>query len=124
MKDISEIHESPDKQISKTLENKIDTFDDLKTSDKSKQVDTFDDIAKGHSSDKSIQTFDDIAKTKEGTIHQESSETSEKRTFENDTLEAIEQKRYSQAAEDIKNIDWMEPEKWKTLSFEIGRAHV
>ena len=116
MKDVPEIPESPEKQATKTLERKIETFDDLKTSEKSRQIETFDDIAKRQGSDSSIQSFDDIAKSKEGTIHHEGGESTEKSSLSKDTPEVIERKRLSQVTEDIKKIDWMKPEKWKNLS--------
>ena len=116
MKDVPEIHETPEKHITKAPESKIETFDDLKASDKSRQIETFDDISKQTGSAKPIETFDDIAKSKEGTILQEISENSEKGTFAKDTPEAIEQKRLSQATENIEKIEWMKPEKWKNLS--------
>ena len=116
MKDVPEIQESPETQITKTSERQIETFDDLKTSDKLGQIETFDDIARKQDSDRSIETFDDIAKSKEGTTTQEISSNSEKGAFDKDTPEAIEQKRLSRAAEDIKNIDGMKSEKWKTLT--------
>lgn len=64
MKDTREIHESPEKEVIKTPEKKIDTFDNLRTSHKPDRIDTFDDIRK-QGSDKSIITFDDINVEKE-----------------------------------------------------------
>jgi len=107
-----EIQESPEKQVTKTPEKKIDTFDDLITSDKSGSIDTFDDIRK-QGSDNSIETFDDIRSPKE-TSEKTKIDATEK-TVE-DTSETLEQKRLNQAAEDIKKNEWMKPEKWKTLS--------
>jgi len=115
MKEVPEIHETPEKHITEAKEKRIETFDDLKTSDKSRQIETFDDIGKQTGSARPIETFDDIAKSKEGTILQEISGNSEKGTFDKDTPEAIEHERLGQAAEDMKKLDWMKPEKWETL---------
>jgi len=116
MKDSSEINESPEKQITKPPERKMETFDDLKNSDKNTRIETFDDIKKEAGSQRSIETFDDIAKPKEGATPQEIGANPEKGAFDKDTPEAIEHNRMNQAAEDIKKIDSMKPEKWETLS--------
>jgi hypothetical protein len=67
MADTSEINESPEKQVTKSPEKKIDTFDDLRSSDKSGRIETFDDIRK-QDTDKSINTFDDLRGEKETDI--------------------------------------------------------
>jgi hypothetical protein len=100
VKDIKEIHESPEIEVIKTPEKKIDTFDDLRTSDKPVRIDTFDDIrADSWAGDKPTKI-----------------ESAEKAMKE--TPATIEQKRLDQAVEAIKNIEEMKPEKWKTLSKE------
>jgi hypothetical protein len=59
MNEKPEVHDSPEKQITKTPEKNIHTFDDLRGSDKS-GIGTFDDIRKQNSD--GIRTFDDLRK--------------------------------------------------------------
>ena len=113
MNDTPEVSESPEKQVTKTPEKKIDTFDDLRTSDKSKRIDTFDDIRK-QGADSSIKTFDDLRDAKETGDKTKITETTDKAVKE--TPKAIEQKRIDKASEEIRKIEEMNPEKWKTLN--------
>ena len=121
MKDIPEVHENPERETAKSSERKIETFDDLKTTDKSGQIETFDDIADRRPSDRSIRTFDDIAESKEGTVHYHGEEGIEKGPSGDNAPEAIEQKRLSHAAKEIKNAGWLKPEEWETLTDEEKR---
>lgn len=118
MKDTPEIDESPEKQITKTPEKKIDTFDDLKASRESDRIDTFDDIKKQESGS-SIKTFDDLKNGKEAGDKTKSADTTGKAV--KDTPELTEQKRIDQAAESIKKNDSMKTEKWKTLKIDEKR---
>jgi len=118
MKDTMEINESPEKQITKTPEKKIDTFDDLKAFRESGRINTFDDIKK-QSGDSSIKTFDDLRMKKEAGDKTKSSDATDKAI--KDTPELTERKRLDQATEDIKKNDWMKTEKWKTLSIDEKR---
>lgn len=122
MKDVPEISESPEKHITKAPERRIETFDDLKTSDKSRQIETFDDIAGRQDLDRSIETFDDIAKSREGAIRHESAESIEQKEFDKDTPAIVERESMNHASEEIKKIDWMRPEKWKSLSNDEKRV--
>jgi len=67
VKDTREINESPEKEVVKTPEKKIDTFDDLRASDKPDRIDTFDDIRK-QGSDRPAKTFDDFRREKEAEL--------------------------------------------------------
>jgi len=116
MKEGSEIHETPEKHITKARERRIETFDDLKTSDKSRQIETFDNIAGRQDLDRSIETFDDIAKSKEGAIRHESAESIEQKEFDKDMRVIVERESMNHASVEIKKIDWMKPDKWETLS--------
>jgi hypothetical protein len=118
MKETTELHESPEKQITKTPEKKIDTFDDLRTSDKNPRIDTFDDIRK-QGSDKSIRTFDDIREKREPQNRKEKGDVTGNKV--KDATASIEEKRIQRAGEDIKKNDSMKPEKWKTLSTDEKR---
>jgi len=114
MKDTIEPQEVPEKQITKNQEKQIETYDDLKTANRSGGVETYDNIQKMDSRD-AIKTYDDIADSKEtGKEKTSKAEVGEK--VSKDTPESLEQKRLDQAAEAIKNIEVMKPEKWKTLS--------
>lgn len=113
MKETQEDHESPEKQVTKTPEKKIDTFDDVRASDKSDRIDTFDNI-RISGSDSSVKTFDDIRNTKETGDKTTKIEGTEKTAI--DAPESLEQKTMDQAVDNIKKNDWMQPEKWKTLS--------
>lgn len=118
MKDTPEIHESPEKKITKSPEKKIDTFDDLKVSRELDRIDTFDDIKK-QESDRSIKTFDDLKNGKETGDKTNSADTTDKAI--KDTPELTEQKRIDQAADGIKKNEWMKLDNWKTLSTDKKR---
>jgi len=105
VKDVPEIEESPEKQITKTSESKIETFDDLKTADKPQKLETFDDLARGKGSHRSIETFDDIAKSKEGTDHYEIPQSFENKSITGNTSNVIEKSRIDHWREKSDNYD-------------------
>lgn len=113
MREIPEGNESLEKKLIKTPEKKIETFDDLKTSDKSGQIETFNDIRK-QGTDNSINTFDDIRSPKD--TSDKTTRLEEKGATVKDTPELLDQQRINQATEAIKKNEWMQPKKWQTLS--------
>ena len=118
MKDITETNESPEKQITKHPEKKIDTFDDLKTSDNPGRIDTFDDIKKQGESG-SIKTFDDLKSSKETGDKTKIADSTDKAV--RNTSELTEKNKIELAAQDIKKNERMQLEKWKTLSIDKKR---
>lgn len=99
MREIPEGNESPEKQLIKTPEKKIETFDDLKTSDKSGQIETFNDIRE-QGSGNSIKTFDDIRSPKDSS--DKTTRIESKGATVKDTPELLEQQRINQTTEAIK----------------------
>lgn len=118
MKDMTETNESPEKQITKTPEKKIDTFDDLKTSDNSGRIDTFDDMKK-QGEGGAIKTFDDLKGSKETGDKTKSADSTDKAV--RNTSELTEKNKIELAAQDIKKNERMQPENWKTLSIDERR---
>ena len=115
----SDIGESSEKRAAKSPEKQINTFDDLRGTDNSRRIDTFDDMRKQNSDNRSIKTFDDLRVSGESGDKTERRNTADKTV--KDTPELTEQKRLDMAAEGIKKNEWMRPEKWKTLSTDEKR---
>ena len=122
--DRPEAADSMDKLATQAPEKTIEASDDLKDSYKS-QSDGFDDLKASYKSGQS-GTFDDLKTSYHGNQIDSTENTFDKSASERsnkETPEAIEQRRLSQAAGDIRKQDQMQPEKWKALSNEDkGRA--
>jgi hypothetical protein len=135
--DIGEAREVPEKEITKTPEpeRRIDTYDDLRTTDSTGNVETYDDVRRSDN-ERRIDTYDDLRTSKEG--GDKANTTDKTKASESRGLNApeiAEQDRIDQAAESIRGQEWMTPEKWKTLSIdeksialeyggkELGRAY-
>ncbi len=107
-----EIYESPEKKVTQTPEKIIDTFDDLKLSENTDRIETFDDISR-RENQISIETFDDFKNKEEGESNIDISEKINSEVKDNPELTELE--RMEEAAASIKNIEWMQPEDWKSL---------
>ena len=98
-----EFDDSLEKQLEKTKEKKIETFDDLRIYEKGERLKSFNDVRE-QGLDRSTKTFDDFR---------------EKERIENiiegtkETPEIIERKRINRAVKDIRKIDQMKLGKWK-----------
>ena len=119
MRDKPERCQNSEKQAIKKSDNNIDTFDNLKTTNESEKIGTFDSIAKEKSGDDSIKTFDDIKKANAISNKLRKTEATEK-SVEN-TPASLEQKRINWTSEEIKKIDWMKREEWKTLKSNVDK---
>ncbi len=108
MRDVPRTDESPEQDVTGPTESKIETFDDLKTTDQSRQIETFDDL-KSADNQEGVETFDDL-KTTDQPDRIEAVEDSDK------PQQNIEQDRLDQAATNIEKADWLQQEKWETLS--------
>jgi len=119
MKRNREINESSEKQAGKVSDKKIKTFDDLRTSDGSETIDTFDSVKGKGSSERAIRGFDDLESTSRKGDHAGKIESAEKMAPAMGAKEKpvnLEDQRLDKAADGIKRNDWINPEKWKTLS--------
>lgn len=77
MSDRPESNENLGKHVDKTPEVEIETFDDIRNTDKIGRVDTFNDLKEGNM-DKSIETFDDLRKESENKVVKADVTSSEK----------------------------------------------
>jgi len=122
--DRPEAADNMDKLATQTPEKTIEASDDLKDSYKC-QSDSFDDLKASYKSGQP-GTFDDLKTSYHGDQIDSSDNTLDKSASERsdkETPEAIEQRKMSQVASDIRKQDQMQPEKWKSLSDEDkGRA--
>jgi hypothetical protein len=113
MRDVPQTREAPEKEITKTPEKRINTYDDLGAGDATKGIETYDDLRRP-GNEKPISTYDDLRAPNDGADKTNATKVSDSRGT--DGPELIEQRRIGQAAEGIRGQEWMKPEKWKTLS--------
>lgn len=117
----TEATDSAEKQALKTPEKKIDTFDDLQQTGASDRIKTFDDLASKSGSEKFPRTFDDLSDSGKVGSFQESSDRGSRADLPRETPEALEDGRLGQAVAEIKQQEWMQDGKWRTLSTDEKR---
>jgi hypothetical protein len=110
MRDVPQTREAPEKEITKTPEKRINTYDDLGAGDATKGIEDL----RRPGNEKPISTYDDLRAPNDGADKTNATKVSDSRGT--DGPELIEQRRIGQAAEGIRGQEWMKPEKWKTLS--------
>lgn len=115
IKKLKKIIESSDIQRIDEKTERIKTFDDIARQPSDRRINTFDDLVE-HGSYKPIRTFDDLIEPKGLETSKPLGEGVEKPL--KDSHELAERERIKQAAEKIKQIEAMRPEKWKNLSKE------
>ncbi len=118
MKDVPQTDETPEKEIAQPPEKQLDTYDNLRTDDNSGRTETYDDLRETGDG-KQMSTYDDLRAEDEVTEKKDSKSDAD--SLKINRHEIVEQRRIDQAAEDIKQNEWMNPQKWKTLNVDDQR---
>lgn len=110
-------------------QSRMENFDDLRSSYQSKESKTLDDLKTSYydqrdtpdttaetEAGKSTGAFDNRADLKDIAFNHQKSGELDGAQWGRDTPELLDQRRMNQSAEEIRQMNWMEPDKWKALS--------